>query len=76
MRETKRHKQQATLFLPEPQTGFTDYFPVVERKKEPVNHWQELAKAMDKAIVEARHAPELLDRLRVTLGACQTLCNT
>ena len=49
---------QAALFLPEPQTGFTNGLPAVERKKEPVNYWQEAVKAIDEAIVEARHNPE------------------
>ena len=50
--------EQAALFLSEPQTGFTNGLPVVERKQEPINHWQQAVKAIDEAIVEARHNPE------------------
>lgn len=50
--------EQAELFLPEPQTGFTDGLPAKERKPEPVNHWQEAVKAANEAVAEARHNPE------------------
>ncbi|EXF95621.1 TniQ [Pseudomonas fluorescens HK44] len=50
--------EQAALFLPEPQTGFTNGLPVVKRKQEPVNHWQEAVKALNEAVAEARHNPE------------------
>lgn len=50
--------EQAALFLPEPQTGFTNGLPADERKKEPVNHWQAALQAIDEAIAEARHNPE------------------
>lgn len=50
--------EQAVLFLPEPQTGFTNGLPAVERKQEPVNYWQQAVKAIDEAIIEARHNPE------------------
>ncbi|WP_061291527.1 TniQ family protein [Azotobacter vinelandii] len=50
--------EQAELFLPEPQTEFTNGLPPDRRKKEPINYWQEAAKAIDEAIVEARHNPE------------------
>ena len=48
----------AELFLPEPQTGFTNGLPAVERKKEPINYWQEAVKAINEAVAEARHNPE------------------
>jgi hypothetical protein len=50
--------KQAALFLSEPQTAFTNGLPVKERKKEPVNYWQQAVKAINDAIVEARHNPE------------------
>lgn len=50
--------EQAVLFLPEPQTGFTNGLPVVERKTEPVNYWQQAVKAIEEAFIEARHNPE------------------
>ena len=50
--------ESAELFLPEPQTGFTNGLPPVERKKEPVNYWQEAVKAINEAVAEARHNPE------------------
>lgn len=49
--------KQVALFLSEPQTAFTDGMPVVERKEEPVNYWQKAIKAIEEAIVEARHNP-------------------
>ena len=52
------HGEQATLFQSEPQTGFTNGLPMVKRKQEPVNHWQQAIKAIDAAIVEARHNPD------------------
>lgn len=50
--------EQAVLFLPEPQTGFTNGLPAVERKRDPINYWQQAVKAIDEAIIEARHNPE------------------
>jgi hypothetical protein len=50
--------EQAALFLPEPQTGFTNGLPAKERKQEPVNYWQEAVKALNEAVAEARHNPE------------------
>ena len=50
--------KQAALFLSEPQTAFTNGLPAEERRKEPVNYWQQAVKAIDDAIVEARHNPE------------------
>jgi hypothetical protein len=50
--------EQAALFLPEPQTGFTNGLPTDKRKQEPVNYWQEAVKALDEAVAEARHHPE------------------
>ena len=49
----------ATLFRSEPQTEFTNGLPAVERKKEPVNYWQQALKAINDAIVEARHDSEI-----------------
>ncbi|MDN5935116.1 MAG: TniQ family protein [Nitrosospira sp.] len=50
--------EQATLFLPEPQTGFTSGLPAKAPKPEPVDHWQRAVQAIDEAIIEARHNPE------------------
>ncbi len=50
--------EQAKLFWPEPQTRFTSGLPEKERKPEPVDHWQEAVKAINEAIVDARHNPE------------------
>ena len=52
------HGEQATLFLPELNIGFTNGLTTAERKKEPVNHWQEAVKALNEAVAEARHNPE------------------
>lgn len=50
--------EQAKLFWPEPQTGFTSGLPAKAPKPEPVNHWQRAVQAIDEAIIEARHNPE------------------
>ena len=50
--------EQAALFLPEPQTGFTNGLPADERKQEPINYWQQAVKVIDEAVAEARHNPE------------------
>jgi len=50
--------EQAELFLSEPQAEFTNGLPTDKRKEEPVNYWQEAVKAINDAIVEARHNPE------------------
>jgi hypothetical protein len=50
--------EQAALFLPEPLAEFTNGPPAVVRKTEPVNYWQQAVKAIEEAIVEARHNPE------------------
>lgn len=50
--------EQAELFLPEPQTRFSNGLPAKERKQEVVNYWQEAVKAINEAIAEARHNPE------------------
>lgn len=50
--------EQAALFLAEPQTGFTNSLPAVERKKEPINYWQQAVQAINEAVAEARHNPE------------------
>lgn len=50
--------EQAVLFLPEPQTGFTNGLPADQWKPAPINAWQEAAKAINEAITEARHNPE------------------
>jgi hypothetical protein len=50
--------EQAALFLAEPQTGFTNSLPAVERKKEPIHDWQQAVQAINEAVAEARHNPE------------------
>lgn len=50
--------EKAKLFWQEPRTAFTIGHPAVDRKKEPVNHWQEAMKAINEAFAEARHNPE------------------
>ena len=50
--------EQVSLFMPEPQTGFTNGLLVKERKPQPVDHWREVSKALNEAIVEARHNRE------------------
>lgn len=45
--------EHATLFLTEPQIGFTNGLPEKKPKLEPVNHWQRAAQAIN----EARHNP-------------------
>ena len=50
--------EQAALFLTEPQSGFTNGLPAKVAKQEPVNYWQEAVKAINDAVVEARHNPE------------------
>lgn len=58
MRDISPPGEQAELFWPEPQTGFTSGLPAKEPKPEPVNHWQRAVQAIDEAIIEARHNPE------------------
>mgnify|MGYP005846258007 CR=1 FL=1 len=53
----------ATLFLSEPQTGFTNGLPVDKQKQEPINHWQEAIKAINEAVAVARHNPETAQSL-------------
>lgn len=55
--------EQAELFLPEPQTGFTNGLPANERKQEAVNYWKEAVKAIDEAVADARHNPETVRSL-------------
>ena len=50
--------EQATLFWPEPHTGFTNGLPVKERKQEPIDYGQEVVKVITEAVAEARHNPE------------------
>ena len=50
--------EQAKLFWPEPQTGFTSGLPPKAPKPDTVNHWQRAVQAIDEAIIEARHNPE------------------
>jgi hypothetical protein len=50
--------EQAKLFWSEPQTGFTSGLPTKAPKPEPVDHWQRAVKAINEAIIEARHDPE------------------
>lgn len=54
----KAHGESAGLFLPEPQTGFTNGLPTDKGKKEPTNHWQEVSKALNEVVAEARYNPE------------------
>jgi len=61
--------EQAVLFLPEPQTGFTSSLPAKVPKPEPVDHWQLAVQAIDVAIIEARHNPETARSL-FALAAC------
>ncbi len=50
--------EQAKLFWPEPQTGFTSGLPTKAPKPERINHWQRAVQAIDEAIIEARYNPE------------------
>ncbi|WP_254888696.1 hypothetical protein [Salmonella enterica] len=50
--------EQAELFMPEPQTGFTTGFPVVQKNIEPADHWKEAIEAINEAVVDARNNPE------------------
>jgi hypothetical protein len=50
----------AELFWQEPRTRFTN---AVERKKDPVNYWQEAIKAINEALAEARRDPEIAHSL-------------
>ena len=50
--------EHAKLFWSEPQTGFTSGLPAKAPKPEPVDHWQRAIRAIDEAIIEARHNPE------------------
>ena len=51
-------EDQAALFVPEPQTGFTIGLPVNKQTQEPVNYWQEAVNAFNEAVAEARHNPD------------------
>ena len=50
--------QQAALFRPEPDTGFTNGLHTEERKQEPADYWQEMLRVINDAVTEARHNPE------------------
>lgn len=50
--------EQAELFMPEPQTGFSTGFSVAQRKVEPVDYWKEAIETINEAVVDARHNPE------------------
>lgn len=50
--------QQAALFRPEPDTGFTNGLHTEERKQEPADYWQEMLRVINEAAAEARHNPE------------------
>ncbi len=52
------HGDQANLFMPEPQTGFTTGISVVHKNIEPADHWKEAIEAINEAVVDARHNPE------------------
>src|SRR5690606_37959705 len=52
------HGDQANLFMPEPQTGFTTGISVVHKNIEPAGHWKEAIEAINEAVVDARHNPE------------------
>jgi hypothetical protein len=49
--------EQAELFIPEPQTGFTTGISVVQKNIEPADHWKEAIEAINEAVVDARHNP-------------------
>lgn len=49
---------QVTLFWPEPQTAFTNDLLIDEQKSGSLNHWHEIGKAINEALIEARHNPE------------------
>lgn len=48
----------AGLFLLEPKSEFTTGLQAGAAKQEPVNYWREAAKAIEEAMIEARHNPE------------------
>ena len=50
--------EQAELFVPEPQTTFTNGLPADERKNAPTDYWQEAFKSINDAVAEARRNPE------------------
>jgi hypothetical protein len=56
--DDKSTREQATLFRSEPQTGFTNGRLTKEQKQESINYWQEVAKAINEVVAEARHNPE------------------
>jgi len=58
-REISPPGEQATLFWPEPQTGFTNGLPAKERQQEPIDYGQEMVKAINEAVAEARYNPKI-----------------
>jgi hypothetical protein len=50
--------QQADLFLTEPMSEFTNGLAPTPPTNMPMNYGQECIKAIDKALIEARHDPE------------------
>nr|WP_223240407.1 TniQ family protein [Citrobacter sp. C1] len=50
--------EQAELFLPEPQTEFTNGLSANKKENEPINYWQEAMDAIHEAVIEARHNRE------------------
>lgn len=64
-------QEQAELFVPEPQTGFTASFPLAQKNSEPV-HWKEAIGAINEALVNARNNPEAASSLLAL--ACYKQC--
>ena len=44
--------------MQEPQREFTNGLPVHVGPEEPVNYWRKAAKAIEEAVLDARHNPE------------------
>lgn len=49
----------ATLFLQEQHAGFTTGLPVTQRKTEPTDYWKGAFEAINDALTDAGHNPEI-----------------
>lgn len=58
-KEVSPRGDQAELFLPEPQIGFTNDQPADNQDKESTDSWQKMVKAIQEEIAEAKHNPEV-----------------
>lgn len=60
-----RRRVRWTVLAGTPQSEFTTGLQAGVAKQEPVNYWREASKAIEEAMIEARHNPERLARCSI-----------